>query len=65
MSKPNLPVASRPELDELHQRVNALLDMPIAKEGDTWPLPLTDKLDDQNVGHRSGSAETEPQPSWP
>lgn len=65
MSKPNLPEASRPEFDELHQRVNALLDLPIAKEGDAWPLPLKDTFDDQSVGHRSGSAETEPQSSWP
>ena len=65
MSEPAKPAAHRQELDELHQRVNALLDLPIAKEGDAWPLPLTDKLDDQSVGHRSGSAETEPQSSWP
>ncbi len=32
-------------LAELHERVNALLDMPLPKEGDAWPLPLQTTLE--------------------
>ena len=65
MSDPNMPAAPGSELDELHQRVDAILDLPVAKESDAWPLPLTDTLDDQRVGYRSGSAASKPKSSWP
>lgn len=34
---PDTPPAEK--LDELHEKVNAMLDMPLPKEGDAWPLP--------------------------
>lgn len=62
---PNMPAAPASELDELHQRVDALPDLPIAKEADAWPLPLTDTHGDHRVGYRSGSAASKPKSSWP
>lgn len=28
------------KLNELHEKVNAMLDIPVPKEGDEFPLPL-------------------------
>ena len=32
--------ADAAQLDELHQRVNAMLDQPLPKEGDAFALPV-------------------------
>ena len=32
--------ANADELQTLHQKVNAMLDIPIPKEGDDFPLPV-------------------------
>lgn len=36
-TQPQTPLAEK--LDKLHEKVNAMLDVPLPKEGDAWPLP--------------------------
>jgi hypothetical protein len=33
-------------LEALHEKVNAMLDVPLPKEGDAWPLPVEATLED-------------------
>ena len=39
---PDAPSAEK--LEKLHKKVNALLDVPLPKEGDAWPLPVKESL---------------------
>ena len=41
-TQPDTPPAQ--ELDKLHEKVNAMLDVPLPKEGDAWPLPVEESL---------------------
>ena len=40
------PVQSTPDaqLEALHERVNAMLEVPLPKEGDAWPLPVQETI---------------------
>ena len=38
---PTVPSQTDPEtLQSLHEKVNAMLDIPVPKEGDAFPLPV-------------------------
>ena len=41
-TQPDIPPDE--DLDKLHEKVNAMLDVPLPKEGDAWPLPVEDSL---------------------
>jgi hypothetical protein len=40
-----------PEIQELHKKVDALLDTPVARESDAWPLPLETPVTDAGQGY--------------
>ena len=46
-SSPDTPPAE--ELDKLHEKVNDMLDLPLPKEGDAWPLPVEATLEDTDT----------------
>lgn len=35
-------------LDVLHERVNEMLEVPLPKEGDAWPLPVQETIEAQS-----------------
>ncbi|MDB5889451.1 MAG: hypothetical protein JWP47_282 [Polaromonas sp.] len=43
------------ELETLHERVNAMLDIPVPKEGDAFPLPLEAAVGAPPSGHERDS----------
>lgn len=41
----------QPDIEELHKKVDALLDTPVAKESEAWPLPIEGAHADTGQGY--------------
>ena len=41
---PSPAAAGEVPIEVLHERVNELLEVPLPKESDSWPLPVPDRV---------------------